>query len=467
MSKLTLTQAALFMEATLYNENIDREINGVQTDSRQINPGDLFVALKGERVDGHDCVKDAESRGAIGIVVNRRVASSLPTLVVPDTLKALGKLGKAYRAQFDIPLIAVTGSCGKTTVKEMIYSILALFGPTLANVGNLNTDVGVPLTLLKLSSEHQQAVIEMGARKMGDIRYLMDLASPKVSLITNAGVAHVEIFGTLKGIAEAKGEIYSQLSSDGIAVINRDDPNANDWKSLLKGQKLITFGTLSNNNLSSIDITCKNQKLNDNSSDFILITDIGEVEIHLPMPGEHSIQNALAAAACARALDVPLTCIKAGLEKFKAATGRLQNKNGLQGARIIDDTYNANPVSMLAALKVLSGTQGKKIFVMGDMFELGQTSMDGHQQMGISAKNLNIDKLFGIGEATKAAVEAFGDKKKATHYVDKAALIEALKKELDANTVVLVKGSRGMRMEEIVFAIEAPQNLKKQEVKTC
>lgn len=475
MKELTLSTAADLMNAKIFNENIDREIKEVKTDSRQIQPGDLFVALKGERVDGHDCVAEAEARGAIGVVVERRVDTRLPTLVVENTLKALGIFGKAYRQYFQIPIVAVTGSCGKTTVKEMIYSILSLHASTLANIGNLNTEVGVPLTLLRLNDQHKQAVIEMGARKAGDITYLMSLVSPEISLITNAGVAHIEIFGTAKGIAEAKGEIYSELSPVGTAIINRDDPNAVYWMSLLKGQRVFTFG-LSSKNLQDaeslkanknnskhgdynikelINIHGRSPVFHDDSSDFVLITDIGEVAIHLPMPGEHSIQNALAAACVARALNVPLNCIKAGLENFQAATGRLQNKIGMQGARIIDDTYNANPVSMLAALKVLAGTKAKKIFVMGDMFELGKESLNGHHETGLAAKNLKIDKMFGIGEATKAAVEAFGSQ--ATHYVDKAELISALMTELDPNTIVLVKGSRGMRMEEVVSAIEQPK----------
>lgn len=460
MSTLTLSAAAGLMNAKLIINTPFSEQNslltGVKTDTRTLVPGDLFVALKGERVDGHDLILDAEARGASGVVVNRMVETRLPILLVSDTLQALGLLAKAYRESFQIPIVAVTGSCGKTTVKEMIASILSLQGSTLANEGNLNTDVGVPLTLLRLEPKHQLAVIEMGARQKGDIAYLMGIAKPKVTLITNAGVAHLEIFGTERGIAEAKGEIFAHLDPNGTAIINKDDKHAEYWQGLLKKQRVITFGLR-----AKADIQCNNPVMHDLSSEFELVTDMGKIAIHLPMPGEHSIQNALAAAAVARALDIPLTHIKAGLERFKAVTGRLQNKIGINGIRIIDDTYNANPISMRAALNVLASFSGQKVFVMGDMFELGEGAVSLHRQIGTDAKKLGIHKLFGVGTATAAAVEAFGPG--ATHYPDKNALVAALLQNLDPNTSVLVKGSRGMRMEEVVFALMQ----EKQEMKAC
>lgn len=451
-----LSTAAQFMGAKFSGQ--DSLFNGVKIDSRSVLPGDLFVAIKGAKVDGHDFIEDAKARGAAGVVVSQSVETGLPTLMVADTIQALGIFAKTYRQLFQIPIVAVTGSCGKTTVKEMIASILSVQGPILATQGNLNTDVGVPLTLLRLETEHQMAVIEMGARQKGDIAYLMGLVSPLVSLITNAGVAHLEIFKTEKSIAEAKGEIFAHLEPDGIAIMNADDKHISYWQELVKnkGPKIITFGLQ-----NQATISCQKLILDKLSSQFELLTDIGMIPIKLSIPGEHSIQNALAAAAVARALGISLGTIQKGLAAFKPVTGRLQAKTGRSGEHIIDDTYNANPVSMRAALSVLAGFSGKKIFVMGDMFELGEGSSEVHEQIGREAKQYGIDKMFGVGEATAFAVKGFGQG--ATHYSDKSLLLKDLNKILDKNSVVLVKGSRGMRMEEIVNALMEEH----QEIKTC
>jgi len=445
MSILTLSFAATAMQASLKGQ--DCVFTGVKTDSRQVVAGDLFVALPGARVDGHDYIAEAKERGAVGAVISRPVETTLPIIQVPNTVVALGSLAKTYRAQFQIPCVAITGSCGKTTVKEMLSCILALQGPVLSTQGNLNTEVGVPLTLMRLLPEHQLAVIEMGARQKGDIAYLMSLATPRVSLITNAGIAHVEIFGTEQGIAEAKGEIFESLPSDGVAVINADDPHADYWKGLLKsGQKIITFGSQ-----AKADVVGSKIKLEPSASYFELITDIGSAEIHLSVPGAHMIQNALAAAAAARALGVSLSDIKAGLEQFVPVSGRLQLKRGVAGVSIIDDSYNANPVSMRAALSVLANTPGQKIFVMGDMFELGSHALELHREMGRVAHELGIHRLLGVGALTAAAVQSFGIG--AVHYPDRASLIQDLRQNLNRDTTVLVKGSFSMRMTEVVLAL--------------
>jgi UDP-N-acetylmuramoyl-tripeptide--D-alanyl-D-alanine ligase len=466
MPTLTLSFAAESMK-TAFNQNQDGIFKDVKTDSRQVSPGTLFVAIPGAKVDGHDFIHIAEAQGAAGVVVSRSVDTALPTLQVKDTVLALGQLAKAYRQSFQIPMVAITGSAGKTTTKEMLTRILAEQGSVLSTRGNLNTEIGVPLTLLGLLPEHQYAVVEMGARKQGDISYLMGLAKPSVSMITNAGIAHQEIFGSKAGIAKAKGEIFEYLQPKGTAIINADDEYANYWRSLLKAdQPIITFGTdIGSTQRStpthSVGVFGENIVLEPTLSQFVLNTDIGAVTIQLQTPGLHMVQNAIAAAAAARALSIPLLNIKTGLEKFLPVDGRLQFKKGLEGVSIIDDTYNANPVSMRAALAVLSQLPGKRIFVMGDMVELGEDSKKLHDDIGRDAKNLGIHKMFGVGLMTTSAIQAFGQN--AVHYANKSLLIEALKSDISPDTTILIKGSRFMRMEEVVFALTTDC----QETHTC
>jgi UDP-N-acetylmuramoyl-tripeptide--D-alanyl-D-alanine ligase len=459
MRALDLFFVAEAMNAA-FNKNQSGIVKDIVTDSRKISPGSLFIAIPGARVDGHDFIREAEQQGAVGVVVSRSLDTRLPTLLVSDTVLALGKLAKAYRQFFNIPIVAITGSCGKTTVKEMLTCILSEQGSVLSTQGNLNTDIGVPLTLLRLLPEHQYAVIEMGARKKGDIQYLMGLTMPLVTMITNAGVAHQAVFGGQEGIARAKGEIFECLQPGGTAIINADDNYAEYWQSLLNTKQLVlNFGIASSKKLP--DIFCKNINLDPTISQFELHTDIGEIKIQLNTPGQHMVQNAIAAAAAARSLDISLLKIKSGLEKFSPIAGRLQFKQGILGAVVIDDTYNANPVSMRAALAVLATSLSKQIFVMGDMVELGEDEEKIHAEIGINAKNLGIDKMFGVGPLTALAVKAFG--KNATHYSDKNSLIQALKTEMNQETTVLIKGSRFMQMEDIVLALTTHS----QETQSC
>ncbi len=445
MNGLTLSYVAKAMNVSY--SGVDAAINSVQTDSRFVSPGDLFVAIVGAKVDGHHYVDEAKARGAVGIVVSRPIQTELPTLQVSDPVYSLGILAKTYRQQFNIPIIALTGSCGKTSVKEMITSILSEDYAVLATKGNQNTEIGVPLTLLRLQPEHQVAVVEMGARKKGDIAYLMSLVSPSITLITNAGVAHLEIFGSEFGIAKAKGEIFSELKPTGAAIINLDDKHADYWQGLISvEQKVVTFGIS-----HQAKIMAKNIVLNPNFSQYDCETDIGSISIQLPVAGLHNVMNALAATAVARAFGLSLASIKKGLEKFSTITGRLQIKSGVNGARIIDDTYNANPISMRAALAVLSKYPGPKIFVMGDMVELGANTVELHRQIGHEAKLLGIQQLHGTGNLTKGAVESFG--RGAVHYASKAELLSAIQSELKQNVTILVKGSRGMKMEEVVSGL--------------
>lgn len=453
MSILTLSFAAKAMNA-VFNQNQDCVIKDVKTDSRQVSKGTLFVAIPGARVDGHDFIRAVEAQGAIGIVASKPVATTLPTLLVSDTIQALGQFAKAYRDTFQLPIVAITGSCGKTTVKEMLSTILNEVGPVLFPQGNLNTDVGVPLTLLRLLPEHQYAVIEMGARKKEDIRYLMGLVSPQVAMITNVGIAHRAMFGGEEEIAKAKGEIFECLPANGVAIINAEDKYADYWHGLLKNeQKVLTFGIEDSN--AHPNIFGENIVLEQKNSSFELQTDIGSIVIHLNIPGLHMVQNAIAAAAAARALGISLLNIKSGLEKFSPIAGRLQFKKGRQGVSIVDDTYNASPISIRAALMVLTKLSGKQIFVMGDMvndmFEKEDEAQKLHYDIGRDAKNWGVHKMFGVGPLTAFAIEAFGEN--GQHYPDKETLIKALQLELKPDTTILVKGSRFMQMEEIVLAL--------------
>ena len=442
MKDLSLTTVAQMMQAHFAGP--DARYQGLCIDTRNLKPGDLFVALEGEHVDGHDYINMAEKRGAAGLVISRPVDSTIATLLVPNTLEALALFAKAMRARFPIPMVAITGSSGKTTIKEMLYSILSLKGPTLATTDNLNNEIGVPLTLSRLNTEHWAAIIEMGARRQGNIAYLMSLANPNVGLISNASMAHVEIFGSTQNIAEAKAEIYKNLRPSGIAILNVDEAHADLWRSMMnKPAKIISFGLK-----NKADVYADNIVLDKHGSFCDLHIDGKVLALTLQAPGEHSIYNALAAAASATALGVELETIQKGLQLFSAVSGRLEFKKGRLDTCIIDDTYNANPASMQAALAVLARQPGFRIFVMGDMLELGDQALDYHQIIGLAAKKYGIDKLYGFGKMTRAAVAAFGEG--GAYFSDQNSLIEKLFLEMPREATLLVKGSRGMKMENIV-----------------
>lgn len=445
MKDLSLSTVAQMMQADFCGA--DAPYQGICIDTRNLKPGDLFIALAGQHVDGHDYINMAEKRGAAGLVVSRPIASHIATLLVPDTLQALALFAKAMRARFPIPMVAITGSSGKTTIKEMLYSILSLKGPTLATTDNLNNEIGVPLTLSRLNPEHWAAVIEMGARREGDIAYLMSLVNPTVALISNASMAHVEIFGSTQNIAAAKGEIYKNLRPSGTAILNVDEAHADLWRNMMnKPAKIIKFGLK-----NKADVYADNIVLDKHGSFCDLHIDGRAVALTLQTPGEHSLYNALAAAASAYALGVSLETIQQGLQLFSAVSGRLQFKRGRLESCIIDDTYNANPASMQAALAVLAKQPGFRIFVMGDMLELGDQALDYHQIIGLAAKKYGIDKLYGFGKMTRAAVAAFGEG--ASFFTDQNSLIEKLFLEMPREATLLVKGSRGMQMENIVVRL--------------
>ena len=437
----------------------DVEIESVGTDSRAIQSQELFVALKGENFDGHDYAAQSLQKGAAAVLVSTNVAS--PAVLVKDTRLALGDLAAHWRHKFSMPVVAITGSNGKTTVKEMLASILKVAAgadeKVLATQGNLNNDIGLPLTMLNLNQQHEFAVLEMGMNHRGEIRYLTHLAEPDVALVNNAGSAHIGELGSCEAIAEAKGEIFEGLSKKGIAIINEDDVFADLWKKIASKNKQMTFGLNGNSDVSA------RYQLNANNSNIELITPVGDVDFNLPVPGEHNVRNALAAATAAIALNVPLNKIAQGLSNFAGVKGRLQSKSGFAGANVIDDTYNANPLSMKAAIDVLAANQGQRIFVMGDMAELGDDAVKMHAEIGAYAKAADIETFYALGKLTPEAVKAFGASGK--HFESVEALVDALKKQMNSNVTVLVKGSRSARMERVVDLIQAAKTTENKEGK--
>jgi UDP-N-acetylmuramoyl-tripeptide--D-alanyl-D-alanine ligase len=446
---LTLSAAAPILNGTQHGHDV--EFTSVGTDSRALMPGMLFVALRGERFDGHDFVPVALAQGASCALVERDWAAAhadLPLIAVADTRRALGQLGAHWRARFHIPLIGVTGSNGKTTVKEMCAAILrADFGQhaVLATTGNLNNDIGVPLTLLKLHAPHHAAVIEMGMNHPGEIAVLTRLARPTAAVVNNAQRAHLEGLGSVEAVARAKGEIFAGLGDAGIAAINADDPHADLWHAMNRERRIVTFGFAST---ADVHGSWHPHGLGGRLE---LVTPLGATQLQLPAPGEHNARNALAAAAACIAAGVPLAPIVRGLERFDVVAGRLQRKRGRGGATVIDDSYNANPDSMRAAIDVLAALPGRRIFVMGDMGEVGAMAGRLHDEIGAYAQSRGIDRLFALGEESATAARSFGAG--GRHCKDVATLVAALRPLMDQDTAVLVKGSRFMKMERVVEQI--------------
>jgi len=445
---MTLSLAAQAVKGRLVGA--DTLFSTVTTDSRKVAAGDLFVALKGERFDGHDFLAQCFEQGAVAAMVDERPAisnqlSAKPLLLVSDTRLALGDLAAAWRARFVLPLTAVTGSNGKTTVKEMLAAILLEtvgVEAVLATEGNLNNDIGLPLTLLKLRPQHRYAVAEMGMNHPGEIAYLTRIAKPTVALINNAQPAHLAGMGSVEAVAQAKGEIFEGLAADGTAVINADDAFAPFWKQLAAPRNVMTFGLE-----HPADVSASYQ-LQAASSQLWLKTPQGETQVLLAIPGLHNVRNALAATAAALAMGVALPAIVQGLQQFNGVKGRLQRKAGKNGTAIIDDSYNANPASVRAAIEVLAAAAGKKILVLGDMGELGEGAGKLHEAIGIQAKQAGIEMLLTLGELSRSSAEAFGSG--AQHFASPEELAAALQHELTPRTTVLVKGSRFMRMERVV-----------------
>lgn len=421
----------------------DQVLSGVYIDSRQVQPGSLFVAIRGARFDGHDFVKDAIKSGAKAIIVDNHIAGvDIPQLVVEDTIAALATIATFHRQSLTLNVIAVTGSNGKTTVKEMISAILP--EPSYATAGNLNNHIGAPLSVLALKPHHRFAVFELGANHAGDIAYTVAVVKPNVTLINNIAPAHIAGFGSLDGVARAKGEIHQGLMQNGIAVINDDDSYAHFWDEILASKQILRFSAT-----RPADLYAKNIEIDANGcASFMLVTPKGEVAIELKVPGKHHINNALAAASTTYALNINLQDIAKGLAGFNGVKGRMMFCNGKNQATIIDDTYNANLRSVLTALDVLAGRDGIRILVLGDMGELGDFGHQHHREIGEAAKNLGIHSVMTCGTLSESTAKAFGSHGK--HYPNQTQLLEDLLPNLSANTTILVKGSRSAAMEKIV-----------------
>jgi UDP-N-acetylmuramoyl-tripeptide--D-alanyl-D-alanine ligase len=419
----------------------DLAFTGITTDSRQVVPGMLFAALPGETFDGHNYIDQAVKLGAVAVLIERKVEADIPTLRVDNVLTALGLLAAYWQQQCPAKVVAITGSNGKTTVKEMIASILRRNGAVLATDGNYNNELGLPLTLFRLKPSDHYAVLEMGASNPGDIAYLAGIAQPDVAVITNIGPAHLQGFVDEEGVARAKGELFAALPEDGTAVMNAAEPWLELWQGLNTANNVSFFDGSGDDDI----------KTSRNGSGVRICTPAGEFLIKLPLPGEHNLSNAMAATAVCLALEIPLADIKAGLEAVKPVPGRLSLVNANSGWTVIDDTYNANPASLYAALQVLANQSGEPWLVLGDMKELGSDSRKMHAELGDAARSLGVKRLFALGEASTATVDAFGDM--AVHFDSRDGLIKALRAQLKPGIACLVKGSRSMGMEHVVSAI--------------
>ncbi|GKS68128.1 UDP-N-acetylmuramoyl-tripeptide--D-alanyl-D-alanine ligase [Nitrosomonas sp. PY1] len=460
---MTIKQAA----AVLRLDWLERDVffTGISTDSRTSKSGDLFIALSGKNFEGGKFVSNAIKQGAVAAIINENVTldqpvSNIPILKVKDTRCSLGQLAAFWRDQFKLPVIGITGSNGKTTAKEMVAAILrkatwikenSIDQPNdhvLATEGNLNNDIGVPLMLLRLRQYHQFAVFEMGMNHIGEIAYLTQLVKPDVALITNAGNAHIEGLGSIEAVARAKAEIFQGLRHQGTAIINADDAYAPLWRDCASSYSMIDFGL---HQPAQINAT---YQMNALISQMQLKLPDGEVTVHLQVPGVHNIYNALAAAATAVALRVDKMQIAAGLESFTGVKGRIQKKRGLHNTLLLDDTYNANPDSVSAALAVLAASSGKKILVLGDMGELGDSAIRLHQKIGQDARNAGLDRLLTLGNLSAYTTEEFG--KGAQHFNSIDDLLNAANSLLASDATFLIKGSRFMQMERVVQRLEIP-----------
>lgn len=446
MIAMTLAETAAAVAGRL--DGVDRAYRGVSTDTRTLINGQLFFALRGPNFDAHALLGAAAAAGAAGAVVERLGPEPASQVEVGDTRRALGRLARHWRARHTLPVLAVTGSAGKTTVKEMLAAILRLAGPVLATSGNLNNDIGVPQTLFRLDATHGFAVIEMGANQAGDIATLVEIAEPRVGIITLCAPAHLEGFGDLETVARTKGEIVAGLPVDGVAVINADDAYAPLWRALAGTRRVLTFGI-------GGDVRARDVDLGGSGSRFVLCCEQGEIAIELTHRGLHNVRNALAAAAGALAVGSSLEHIRAGLAAATLVAGRLQVSEIGHDARVIDDSYNANPASLAAAIDVLASEYGHRWLVLGDMAELGPEAAHYHHAAGESASRAGIERLFTLGQLARSAADGFGGT--ARHFDSRDELTAALREALSAvrgeRTTVLIKGSRVMALDEVAAAL--------------
>lgn len=461
MSMGTLTMVADAVGGKLIGG--DRNFESVSTDTRTLQPQALFFALRGERFDAADFVTAAAAAGAAGAVVEQRQDSDLAQVEVSDTRLALGALAKFWRAQFGIPVIAVTGSNGKTTVKEMIAGIVTAHAhsqvpgdqkPVLVTLGNLNNDIGLPLTVFRLRDSHRIAVLEMGASHKGEIAYLADIARPDIGVVTNAAAAHLEGFGSLSDVAATKGELYESLGESGTAIVNRDDSFYKFWRDLCGTSRVVSFGLHEQADYRADEI-CESESADGFELTFICRSPTEAFPVSLPMAGRHNVVNALAATAAALAAGVSVQSVQLGLGALANVSGRLKPLAGPAGIVIYDDSYNANPASVTAAISFLAERSGQVWLVLGDMGELGADSESLHADVGKIARAACIDRLFCVGSHSRATSKAFGEG--ALWFESTQALIAQLQSDLCAGSLselsILVKGSRFMRLETVVDAI--------------
>jgi len=426
----------------------DAVFTGLSTDTRTLSPGNLFIAIRGETFDAHQFLDNALKKGAAAAIVDHKTNSLIPQIIVEHTQHALGKIAANWRKRFSIPLIGITGSNGKTTLKNMIASILRAAcnndpAKVLATEGNLNNEIGLPLNLLKLNEHHRYAAIEMGMNHFGEIAYLTQIAKPSVAVITNAAESHLEgVNNSIAGVAKAKGEIFQGLDANGIAILNRDDAHFNYWHDLIGNHVCITFGLQNKADVTATLI---------DGQQIMLHTPKGDIKVTLPLLGKHNVMNAIAAAAATLALNIDLAAIKAGLEQVQSAPHRMKPHQLPNGVRIIDDTYNANPFSLQAAVDTLAAFSGTKIVVLGDMKELGTDAKELHSLAGKKMKASGVDYLFTLGELTAATAASFGQN--AQHFTDREKLLAALQPHMINHATILIKGSRSMRMENVLYGL--------------
>ncbi|EPC5390892.1 UDP-N-acetylmuramoyl-tripeptide--D-alanyl-D-alanine ligase [Serratia liquefaciens] len=428
----------------------DCQIVEVTTDTRQVTAGCLFVALKGERFDAHDFAVDAVATGAGALLVSKRLLVDVPQLVVKDTRLALGQLAAWVRKQVPARVVALTGSSGKTSVKEMAAAILRECGEVLYTAGNFNNDIGVPLTLLRLQPQHDFAVIELGANHIGEIAYTTALTCPQTALVNNLAAAHLEGFGSLAGVAQAKGEIFTGLPADGVAIINADNNDWPHWQSMLEGKTVWRFSPQA---AEGVDFFASDVQVNGEGTQFTLHSPFGTAPIALPLPGRHNVANALAATALAMSAGASLEAVRQGLKQLKAVPGRLFPIALSAGKLLLDDSYNANVGSMTAAAQVLAEMPGYRVMVVGDMAELGAEAEECHRQVGEAARLAGVDKVLGVGPLSQTLIAAAGN---GEHFQDKAAVTARVAELLSEHAVitVLIKGSRSAAMEQVVRALQ-------------
>jgi len=445
----TLSQAAERVGGRVRGANVG--FDSVGTDSRSDCRGQLFVALRGERFDGHAFATEAKANGAIAAMVDHPLDLALPQWQVDDTRLALGRLASAWRDRFPGRVIAVTGSNGKTTCKEMIAAVLDQVGSVRATRGNLNNDIGLPITLLGADRE-DYLVLEMGANHPGEIAYLTGIGRPDVAVITNAGRAHLEGFGSLEGVARAKGEIARGLTHDGTLIVASDSPWTGLWRALAEGRRVLTCGLD-----ATADVRAPSEQVESTwgkegfRTRFKVCVRDEAIGLDLGLAGMHNVRNALAAVAVASVLDIPAEALRAGLASLRPVPRRLQPRIGRGGVKVIDDTYNANPDSVRAAIQVLIGLPGRRRLVLGDLGELGPQAGALHRELGAAARDAGIDTLHAVGRLSAEAVAGFGNG--ARHFADQEALISALSSELGNGDLVLVKGSRAAAMERVADAL--------------